>query len=43
MKESNIDIELENWKSLKSNSERMIFKLNDRKEKSMRLKIIKKS
>ena len=29
----NIDIELENWKSLKSNSERMIFKLNDRKEK----------
>ena len=29
----NIDIELENWRSLKSNSEKMIFELNERKEK----------
>ena len=29
----NIDIELENWKNLKSNSEKMIFELQDRKEK----------
>ena len=29
----NIDIELENWKNLKSNSEKMIFELQDRKDK----------
>ena len=29
----NIDIELENWRSLKSNSEKMIYELNERKEK----------
>tara|TARA_A100001011_G_scaffold170223_1_gene179136 strand:- start:192 stop:2636 length:2445 start_codon:yes stop_codon:yes gene_type:complete len=29
----NIDIELENWRSLKSNSERMISELNERKDK----------
>ncbi len=29
----NIDIELENWRSLKSNSEKMIAELNQRKEK----------
>ena len=29
----NIDIELENWRNLKSNSEKMILKLNERKEK----------
>ena len=29
----NIDIELENWRSLKSNSEKMISELNERKEK----------
>ena len=29
----NIDIELENWKNLKSNSEKMIFELKDRKDK----------
>ncbi len=29
----NIDIELENWKSLKSNSEKMIFELEKRKDK----------
>ena len=29
----NIDIELENWRNLKSNSERMIFELNERKSK----------
>ncbi len=29
----NIDIELENWRSLKTNSEKMIFELNERKDK----------
>ncbi len=29
----NIDVELENWRSLKSNSEKMIFELTDRKNK----------
>ena len=29
----NIDLELENWRNLKSNSEKMIFELTDRKEK----------
>jgi len=29
----NIDIELENWKNLKSNSEKMIFELQSRKDK----------
>ena len=29
----NIDVELENWKNLKSNSEKMIGELNERKEK----------
>ncbi len=29
----NIDIELENWRNLKTNSEKMIFELNDRKNK----------
>ncbi len=29
----NIDIELENWKNLKSNSEKMIYELNKRKDK----------
>ena len=29
----NIDVELENWRNLKSNSEKMIFELNERKEK----------
>ena len=29
----NIDVELENWRSLKINSEKMIFELNDRKNK----------
>ena len=29
----NIDIELENWRNLKSNSEKMIFELNERKNK----------
>ena len=29
----NIDIELENWRSLKSNSEKMILELSDRKNK----------
>jgi len=29
----NIDVELENWRNLKSNSEKMISKLNDRKSK----------
>ena len=29
----NIDIELENWRNLKTNSERMISELNDRKDK----------
>ena len=29
----NIDIELENWRNLKSNSERMISELNERKDK----------
>ena len=29
----NIDIELENWKNLKSNSEKMIYELNKRKKK----------
>tara|TARA_Y100000768_G_scaffold346655_1_gene294345 strand:+ start:1930 stop:4374 length:2445 start_codon:yes stop_codon:yes gene_type:complete len=29
----NIDVELENWRSLKSNSEKMISELTDRKEK----------
>tara|TARA_B100000963_G_scaffold22253_1_gene16667 strand:- start:164 stop:2608 length:2445 start_codon:yes stop_codon:yes gene_type:complete len=29
----NIDVELENWRNLKSNSEKMIFELNDRKNK----------
>ena len=29
----NIDIELENWRNLKSNSEKMIFELTDRKKK----------
>ena len=29
----NIDIELENWRNLKSNSEKMISELNERKEK----------
>ncbi len=30
----NIDIELENWRNLKSNSERMISELNERKAKT---------
>ena len=29
----NIDQELENWKNLKINSEKMVLELNDRKEK----------
>ena len=29
----NIDIELENWRNLKSNSEKMIYELNERKNK----------
>ena len=29
----NIDQELENWKNLKTNSEKMVLELNDRKEK----------
>ena len=29
----NIDVELENWKNLKDNSEKMIIELNERKEK----------
>jgi len=29
----NIDVELENWRNLKSNSEKMIFELTDRKRK----------
>ena len=29
----NIDVELENWRNLKSNSEKMIFELTDRKNK----------
>merc|ERR1712147_385404 len=29
----NIDIELENWKNLKNNSEKMLKELNDRKNK----------
>ena len=29
----NIDVELENWRNLKSNSEKMIFELNERKDK----------
>ena len=29
----NIDVELENWRNLKSNSEKMIFELSDRKNK----------
>ena len=29
----NIDVELDNWRSLKSNSEKMILELNERKEK----------
>ncbi len=29
----NIDVELENWRNLKSNSEKMIFELTDRKDK----------
>ena len=29
----NIDIELENWRSLKTNSEKMISELNNRKDK----------
>ena len=29
----NIDLELENWRNLKSNSERMVFELSDRKNK----------
>ena len=29
----NIDVELENWRNLKTNSEKMIFELNDRKNK----------
>ncbi len=29
----NIDLELENWRNLKSNSEKMVFELNDRKNK----------
>ena len=29
----NIDLELENWRNLKSNSEKMIFELTDRKDK----------
>tara|TARA_B100001063_G_scaffold243378_1_gene273864 strand:+ start:1107 stop:3551 length:2445 start_codon:yes stop_codon:yes gene_type:complete len=29
----NIDVELENWRNLKSNSEKMIFELTDRKSK----------
>ena len=29
----NIDVELENWRRLKINSEKMIFELNDRKNK----------
>ena len=31
----NIDLELENWGNLKSNSEKMIFELTDRKDKIM--------
>ncbi len=29
----NIDVELENWRNLKTNSEKMIFELNERKQK----------
>ena len=29
----NIDLELENWRNLKSNSEKMVFELSDRKNK----------
>ena len=29
----NIDVELENWRNLKSNSEKMIAELSDRKNK----------
>ena len=29
----NIDVELENWRNLKSNSEKMVFELTDRKQK----------
>ena len=29
----NIDIELENWRNLKSNSEKMVLELNERKNK----------
>ena len=29
----NIDVELDNWRSLKSNSEKMILELNERKKK----------
>ena len=29
----NIDVELENWRNLKANSEKMIYELNDRKNK----------
>ena len=29
----NIDVELENWRNLKTNSEKMIYELNDRKNK----------
>jgi len=29
----NIDVELENWRNLKSNSEKMVFELSDRKNK----------
>ena len=31
-KNKNIDLELENWKNLKSNSEKMSVELNDRKK-----------
>ena len=38
----NIDIELENWRNLKTNSEKMISELNDRKNK-IELEINEKS
>ena len=40
----NIDIELENWKSLKTNSEKMTMELTGRKEKlKLRLRKIKRT
>ena len=38
---NNIDIELENWKNLKSNSEKMLLELNEQKTIKLNLKLMK--